>query len=607
MEDGRARGGALDEPLLPQTSGLEDGEALLGQHVHAAPLGTTVVQASLSIMNIMVCTGMLSMPYALRLGGWAALGVLGALLPLFALSGLLIVWAFDRLPAHVPRTYPDLGHAAAGAAGRRAVLCCSFLELFGGSCILLMVAWRMAELLLPPGLGPFSSTQLAAAVCSCALLPVLFIDIRQGLARLSAVGLASSGLVVLLVGALLLLDPRRGAMEQPPPGHHGLSLGVIQAAGIFALSSTAHSTLPALRIAMRQPVRFPLALGGAFSAMLVCYTSVAACGYWYFGDSASPLVTTDLATNSYFTGGRLPIDRMLAAFVLVTSITKYPGLVLCLQDMLLSALPLSRDEHGAYHPPLHYVVYGLRLALFAVGVLLGLTAYDALGAALSMLGGLGSISASLVLPTTFFALLAWRGARPATRVALAALLLLAGGMVVLITGMNVCDLVPRCAAARRSWDLAAHAPWVGRGGGGGSRNGGGSRQGGGGGGRGMSSRDGGVQKNGGGGGGRGGGRGGRGRGGGGDRGPAGRGGHGGRGDRSKPKTAADLEKEMDEYWMQDDKMASKKLNDDMDDYWKTAKAKKEEAAAAPAAVEAGTAEGAAAEAEPATEAEAAAE
>ena len=222
------------------------------------------------------------------------------------------MWAFDRLPAHVPRTYPDLGHAAAGAAGRRAVLCCSFLELFGGSCILLMVAWRMAELLLPPGggakgraqavradaaaawqvvpfvlpppggargslsgtvqgriaqegrrplpllqcaakpasplpelhlralwrfagasstaplrlpctpplhtapagLGPFSSTQLAAAVCSCALLPVLFIDIRQGLARLSAVGLASSGLVVLLVGALLLLDPRRGAMEQ---------------------------------------------------------------------------------------------------------------------------------------------------------------------------------------------------------------------------------------------------------------------------------------------------------------------------------------------------------------------------------------------------------
>ncbi len=63
----------------------------------------------------------------------------------------LIVWAFDLLPATVPRTYPALGRAAAGRHGLRAVMLFSFLELFGGSCILLMVAWRMAELLLPPG------------------------------------------------------------------------------------------------------------------------------------------------------------------------------------------------------------------------------------------------------------------------------------------------------------------------------------------------------------------------------------------------------------------------------------------------------------------------
>lgn len=58
----------------------------------------------------------------------------------------------------------------------------------------------------------------------------------------------------------------------------------------------------------------------------------------------------------------------------------------------------------------------------------------------------------------------------------------------------------------------------------------------------MSARGGGVQKSGGGGG-RGGGRGGRGRG------PpgGGRGGRG-RGGKDKPKTAEELEREMDEYW-----------------------------------------------------------
>jgi hypothetical protein len=77
--------------------------------------------------------------------------------------------------------------------------------------------------------------------------------------------------------------------------------------------------------------------------------------------------------------------------------------------------------------------------------------------------------------------------------------------------------------------------------------GGGGRGGGGGGGRGGSGpRGGGVEKGGAPSGGRGGGRGG-----------GGRGGRGGRGDKAKPRTAADLEKEMDDYWMQDGKMAAK--------------------------------------------------
>lgn len=54
------------------------------------------------------------------------------LIPIFALSGRLIVSAFDFLPSATPRTYPQLGKAAAGTAGLRAVMLFSFLELFGG-------------------------------------------------------------------------------------------------------------------------------------------------------------------------------------------------------------------------------------------------------------------------------------------------------------------------------------------------------------------------------------------------------------------------------------------------------------------------------------------
>lgn len=89
--------------------------------------------------------------------------------------------------------------------------------------------------------------QLAAAVSTVVQLPLLFVDLQR-LSRLAIVGLTSSGLVVAMVLQLLVLDPHRTAMPvQPPAGHHWLSIGIIQSVGVFALSSTAHSALPALR------------------------------------------------------------------------------------------------------------------------------------------------------------------------------------------------------------------------------------------------------------------------------------------------------------------------------------------------------------------------
>ena len=46
-----------------------------------------------------------------------------------------------------------------------------------------------------------------------------------------------------------------------------------------------------------------------------------------------------------------------------------------------------------------------------------------------------------------------------------------------------------------------------------------------------------------------------------------RGGRGGQ--REKPKTAEQLDAEMDDYFMKDEKTAAQKLNTDLDDYWKS--------------------------------------
>ena len=53
--------------------------------------------------------GLLSMPYAMRQGGWLGLAALAIATALFCLSGKLIVRNFDKMPPTVSHTYPALG------------------------------------------------------------------------------------------------------------------------------------------------------------------------------------------------------------------------------------------------------------------------------------------------------------------------------------------------------------------------------------------------------------------------------------------------------------------------------------------------------------------
>ena len=53
--------------------------------------------------------------------------------------------------------------------------------------------------------------------------------------------------------------------EQPPPEHEVVRWGIVQATGIFAVSVSGHSCLPAIRNSMSEPQRFEFVLNLAFT------------------------------------------------------------------------------------------------------------------------------------------------------------------------------------------------------------------------------------------------------------------------------------------------------------------------------------------------------
>lgn len=116
---------------------------------HPEAPSATVAQTCFIILSIYIGLGMLSQPFGLRLGGWAALLALGATAALFFLSATLLGKASDLLPRGQPRTFPVLGGTLAGPAGRSAVSGLAALELFGAVTIALVVVLSQLQLLLP--------------------------------------------------------------------------------------------------------------------------------------------------------------------------------------------------------------------------------------------------------------------------------------------------------------------------------------------------------------------------------------------------------------------------------------------------------------------------
>lgn len=96
-------------------------------------------------MNIILGIGILSMPFAMHMAGWAGIPAVLLCTLLFCWSGKLLAWALATIPEGLPQGYPQLGSEAFGPRGRTLVMVLAAMELFGGSCLFMIVLWQELE------------------------------------------------------------------------------------------------------------------------------------------------------------------------------------------------------------------------------------------------------------------------------------------------------------------------------------------------------------------------------------------------------------------------------------------------------------------------------
>eukprot|EP00850_Spirogloea_muscicola_P001561 SM000006S19326 [mRNA] locus=s6:2563:5686:- [translate_table: standard] len=405
-------------------------------------------------MNLYVGLGLLSIGYAVRLGGWLSLAMLVACAAVFCTSAKLLCWSLERLPAGTPHSYASLGRAAYGATGRTVVMVLVMLEFCGGLCMDLVVFWQSLAMLLPPSAclrgHCLSARQAAIAGSLFLVLPVVWIRTLSRLSSVSASGVLGSCLITAVVVAAYAVDPHQRQVDgEACHVHHSLDLPNLPiSAGIFIISLSGHAGLPSLRRSMKQPEKFERCINVSFAAMLFLYAVMGGFAYLYFGDGTQVLVTANLNASSSVTGVtllrlgpvRLTVNTALTLLTALSVFTTIPTLVYVIGELLLELADASHI-HQSTSSSAHATELALRTAVIMTAYAIATAAYEYLGNVESIVGGLCSVTVSLLLPALFYLRLYSSRTSPLQRLLLAMLVGMGAIAAVGIVTMNVSRIV----------------------------------------------------------------------------------------------------------------------------------------------------------------------
>ncbi|XP_010452048.1 PREDICTED: vacuolar amino acid transporter 1-like [Camelina sativa] len=275
----------------------------------------TFSQSVLNGINVLCGVALLTMPYAVKEGGWLGLFILFSFGVITFYTGILLKRCLENSPGI--HTYPDIGQAAFGITGRIIVSILLYVELYA-SCVeyIIMMSDNLSGMfpntsLYITGLS-LDSHQIFAITTTLVVLPTVWLKDLSLLSYLSAGGVVSS---ILLALCLFWAGSVDGV------GFHlsGKALDLTNipvAIGIYGFGFGSHSVFPNIYSSMKEPSKFPMVLLISFGFCTLFYIAVAVCGYTMFGDAIQSQFTLNMPQQ--FTSSKIAVWTAV-----VTPMTKY--------------------------------------------------------------------------------------------------------------------------------------------------------------------------------------------------------------------------------------------------------------------------------------------
>ncbi|KAM7255220.1 hypothetical protein ACFE04_020461 [Oxalis oulophora] len=339
-------------------------------------------QSVLHGINILCGIGMLTVPYAIREGGWLSL----LLLLLFAITscytGILLKRCLESSPGL--RTYPDIGQAAFGVTGRLVISIALYVELYASSVeFVIMMADNLSTLFPNINMNisgiPLNSQQFCAIMATLVVLPTVWLRDLSLLSYLSVGGVLASILMVVCLLWVGVVDNVGFHLGGKALDLSNISVSV----GIYAFSFAGHSVFPNIYSSMKEPSQFHLVLILSFLFCGVLYVGVAIIGYSMFGDSIQSQYTLNMPQQ--FAASKISLWTAV-----INPLTKYA--------MTLTPVALSLEElMPSGHENPYFVTIFIRTSL-AISTLVVALTVPFFANMMALIGSMLAMLAAIIFP-----------------------------------------------------------------------------------------------------------------------------------------------------------------------------------------------------------------